>query len=66
MGILQSLFKCWNKDVNKLNSLLYIKILEEKVEEQKTVIKELDIDIKELEFILKAQNEYLNVSTTVE
>ena len=58
MGILQSMFKCLNFSTNEE----IIKILEDKINEQKYLLDLQDYDIKELEGILKEQNEYFSIS----
>lgn len=55
MGILQSLSMCMG-----VKNVDYIKLLEDKIEEQKNTIDEQNMEIQKLENILKAQNSYLS------
>lgn len=61
MGITNSLLCCLG---NSKIDREYVKLLENKIREHEIIIGERDQDIKELEDILKAQNEYLTFSGT--
>lgn len=63
MGNLISLFCCWsNNDDEKTPLLDRIANLESKVLEQKNIIEDHEQEIKELEYTLTAQNEYLGIN----